>query len=256
MASEMTQEPLQKWSTNLGTGNISSEPDTRFLQGTPHHLRRTSSASTWLRWAELLFLFVALPTLLLGYNVLARNLGWPEAPKIPLLIIFVIAITAVLVRDPSFTMGALWNASTLRPMLRPMLLRFAVGALALTLFTWLVFPKEFFALLRYKPAIWLATAILYPVVSVYPQEIVYRTFWYHRYAALFPHRTARIAANAAVFGYMHVVYENFYAVALTAIGGILFADTYEKTGSTLTVSVEHALFGVWVFTVGLGALVS
>jgi membrane protease YdiL (CAAX protease family) len=205
---------------------------------------------------ELFVLFVLLPTLLLGYNLLARRNGWPEAPKIPLLIVFVIAITAALVRDPSFTMGALWNARALRPLWRPMLLRFALCAAGLALFTWLVFPAEFFALLRYRPGVWLATVILYPVVSVYPQEVVYRTFWYHRYAALFPHRAARIAANAAVFGYMHVVYENYWAVALTALGGLLFAHTYERSGSTFAVSVEHALYGVWVFTVGLGFLVS
>lgn len=201
-------------------------------------------------------LFAVLPTLLLGYNLAARFLGFPEAPKIPLLILLVIAITAALVRDPAFTMGALWNARALRPLIRPMLTRFMVCAAGLTLFTWLVFPEEFFALLRYRPKIWLATIILYPLVSVYPQEVVYRTFWYHRYAVLFPGRAARISANAAAFSYMHVVYENYWAVAITALGGLLFAHTYERSGSTLAVSVEHALFGAWVFTVGLGFLVS
>ena len=216
----------------------------------------TSPATRRWRALELFALFVAFPSIVLGYNVIARHAGWIEAPKIPLLIVFLVVITAALVRDPSFTVGALWNAGTLRPMLRPMLLRFAVCAMGLALFTWLVFPAEFFALLRYKTGIWLATVILYPVVSVYPQEVVYRTFWYHRYATLFPNRTLRIVANAAVFGYMHVVYENVWAVALTFLGGILFADTYERSGSTFTVSVEHALYGAWVFTVGLGFLVS
>lgn len=38
--------------------------------------------------------------------------------------------------------------------------------------------------------------------------------------------------------------------------GVLFAWTYERTRSTLAVSVEHALFGCWMFTVGLGSFFS
>jgi uncharacterized protein len=39
---------------------------------------------------------------------------------------------------------------------------------------------------------------------------------------------------------------------LTFFGGILFAWRYVETGSLLTSSVEHALYGCWLFTVGLG----
>jgi hypothetical protein len=41
---------------------------------------------------------------------------------------------------------------------------------------------------------------------------------------------------------------------LTLIGGWLFARRYQRTRSLLAASVEHALYGVLAFTVGLGAL--
>jgi hypothetical protein len=41
---------------------------------------------------------------------------------------------------------------------------------------------------------------------------------------------------------------------LTFIGGILFAFTFKKTKSTLLVSIEHAIYGCWLFTVGMGEM--
>ena len=38
------------------------------------------------------------------------------------------------------------------------------------------------------------------------------------------------------------------------LGGWLFARRYQRTRSLLTVSVEHALYGVLIFTIGLGDL--
>jgi CAAX protease family protein len=44
------------------------------------------------------------------------------------------------------------------------------------------------------------------------------------------------------------------AIPLAAVAGLLFASTYERSRSTLLVSIEHALYGDVVFTVGLGSL--
>lgn len=41
---------------------------------------------------------------------------------------------------------------------------------------------------------------------------------------------------------------------LTFIGGLLFALTFKKTKSTLLVSIEHAIYGSWLFTVGMGEM--
>ena len=42
------------------------------------------------------------------------------------------------------------------------------------------------------------------------------------------------------------------AVALTLVGGWKFAATYRHTRSLWAVSIEHAIYGGILFTVGLG----
>jgi membrane protease YdiL (CAAX protease family) len=41
---------------------------------------------------------------------------------------------------------------------------------------------------------------------------------------------------------------------LTTAGGLLFAFTYLRSRSTLLVAAEHALYGDFVFTVGIGGM--
>jgi hypothetical protein len=47
-------------------------------------------------------------------------------------------------------------------------------------------------------------------------------------------------------------FKNTLVLFLTFLGGVLFALTYNKTRSTLLVSIEHAIYGSWLFTVGMG----
>jgi membrane protease YdiL (CAAX protease family) len=94
--------------------------------------------------------------------------------------------------------------------------------------------------------------LAYPVLSVYPQGLLYRAFFFDRYATLFPGKWAMILASAAVFAFLHIIFRNWLAVALTFAGGLLFATRYSETGSMATSSLEHALYGCWLFTVGLG----
>ena len=50
------------------------------------------------------------------------------------------------------------------------------------------------------------------------------------------------------------VFKNSLVLALTFLGGLLFAFTFYKTKSTLMVSIEHAIYGCWLFTVGMGSM--
>jgi membrane protease YdiL (CAAX protease family) len=54
------------------------------------------------------------------------------------------------------------------------------------------------------------------------------------------------------FAFLHIIFRNTLAVSLTFLGGLLFAARYAQTGSLATSSFEHALYGCWLFTVGLG----
>lgn len=198
--------------------------------------------------AEFVLLFVALP--------LVYRLGFIPLGKIPFLLLIVVGVAVVLARDPGFDRRLLWNAAPLGRELRRIAPLFLLAAAGIALYTAIAWPERLFDMPRTETSTWLLLLVLYPLLSVYPQELVYRTFFFHRYAALLPHPAVRIGANAAVFGFMHIVYDNWIAVVATAIGGLLFAWTWERSRSTLTVSVEHALFGCWMFTVGLGAFFS
>jgi len=94
--------------------------------------------------------------------------------------------------------------------------------------------------------------VAYPVLSVYPQGLLFRAFFFERYTDLFPGEWAMILASAAAFAFLHIIFRNWLAVALTFAGGLLFAMRYAETNSLATSSFEHALYGCWLFTVGLG----
>jgi len=140
----------------------------------------------------------------------------------------------------------------LRPELGRILRIFGGCALALTAYT-LVFERELlFAFARSNPLLYALVVVLYPLVSAYPQELLYRAFFLHRYQALFPSPRAAMLVSGVLFGAMHVVFGNGLAVVLALIGGLLFGYTYLRTRSLVACAFEHALYGVFVFTIGLG----
>ena len=179
-----------------------------------------------------------------------------NAPLIPVLLAFTAAIFVLLVRDSTFDRRCLWLGPggwlRTRGEFRRILLWFAVLGGALSVLVVIFMPERWLSLPREKTTLWAIIMVAYPVFSVYPQEVVWRAFLHHRYRQLFSGRWSLIAASAVAFGVMHVVFENWIAVVLTLMGGVLFAHTYERSRSTLAVSVEHALYGCLVFTIGLG----
>ncbi|GBQ85712.1 CPBP family intramembrane glutamic endopeptidase [Asaia krungthepensis] len=130
--------------------------------------------------------------------------------------------------------------------------RFLFLGLLLTLLCWLLSPAHFLELPRQRPRFWLILMVLYPLLSVWPQEVLYRQFLFSRYAALFRTPSQRIAASAVAFGFAHVIFLNWIAIALTVAGGLLFARDYERHRSLRLSCLEHSLFGCLIFTLGMG----
>jgi hypothetical protein len=131
-------------------------------------------------------------------------------------------------------------------------LRFGILAPLVTLATWLVFPDLFLSLPRDRPAFWAVILVLYPLLSVWPQEMLYRSLLFYRYAAIFPSDRALITASAVAFGFAHVIFLNWIAIAMTAAGGLLFAWDYARHRSLRLTCIEHSLYGCLIFTIGLG----
>lgn len=208
----------------------------------------TTSRGTGLRWAEYTLLYWALP---LAYW-LGDGLSWRPKP-IPLILVVLAMVLVVLLRDPGFDRRTLWNAAGLRLEWRRILRNFLVLAPGLALFTFLFHREMFLRLPLERPGVWAGIMVFYPVFSVYPQEVLWRVYYFHRFARLIPSPTLLIVSNAAGFGFMHLAYGNGLSVLLTFLGGLLMARTYHRSQSTLAVCFEHAIWGMLVFTIGLGA---
>ena len=114
--------------------------------------------------------------------------------------------------------------------------------------------SNLFHVLYQKPKLWVIVLFAYAMFSVYPQELIYRTLYFQRYRSLFKSKSLFVFLNAIVFSLGHIFYRNPLVLLMTFLGGILFALTYEKTKSTLLVSIEHAIYGCWLFTVGMGSM--
>jgi hypothetical protein len=198
------------------------------------------------RWVELAVLFVIAP------GVISLGPRWLVLPTI--LTGGTLALL-VLLTDPTFRRRHLLEAAGARRGLLPTLTRTAAICAGILVVTFLVRgPDGLFRFPRSHPAIWLGVVILYPVVSVYLQEVLYRTFFFHRYATLFRSSGQLLVVNALLFGWAHIIVHHFIAIVLTSVGGLLFALTYHRYRSTLLVALEHALYGDFVFTIGLGGM--
>ncbi|MFG0244007.1 MAG: type II CAAX prenyl endopeptidase Rce1 family protein [Phycisphaerales bacterium JB054] len=160
---------------------------------------------------------------------------------------------AMLLRDRSFSRRELWNAAGLRRAWWPMLVRFVVLGGLLTLAVWAVTPERLFDLPRRKPGLWLAIMVFYPLLSVYPQEVIFRAFFFHRYASPLRNPILLVMGSAIVFGWVHIVFGHWISVVLTLLGGLLFARTFARSKSVAAASVEHALYGCLIFTIGLNS---
>jgi membrane protease YdiL (CAAX protease family) len=201
-------------------------------------------ATRFLLILEYLALFVALPVLFA-----TRRLPLP-------LILTLWGLSAVcllaLLASRSFDRRLLWNAERFRSRAIRALLPLLVVVPLLVLATLWLAPERLFAFVRTRPATWALVMVLYPVLSAYPQGVIYRSFVFHRYRSLLPGRWQRILASAVAFSVAHVVMQNWIAPLFTFGGGVLFAWTYERTRSGLVATLQHAACGCWSFTVGLG----
>lgn len=121
-------------------------------------------------------------------------------------------------------------------------------------YVWFTDRSQLFVVMLEKSKLWIFILFFYSLFSVYPQELIYRTFFFQRYESLFKSKALLIFVNAIVFSLAHIFFRNSLVMILTFLGGIMFALTFNKTRSTIAVSIEHAIYGCWLFTVGMGEM--
>ena len=61
-----------------------------------------------------------------------------------------------------------------------------------------------------------------------------------------------IVASGISFSFVHILYYSPMSIILTLIGGIYLALVYQRTGSVLYTAILHGIFGILIFSVGLG----
>jgi len=206
--------------------------------------REASPLRTYLLALEFLLLFGALP--------LAASLPALGIPHLPSLLLVAAACAVVLLRDRTFERRRLWNAGAALEAAGDLGRRAFAAAIGLAALVAAFYPSRLLELPRQRPLVWAAIVVLYPLVSAWPQELVYRAFLLHRYRPIFGDRALAVAASAIAFSFLHVVYANWLALLVTLPAGALLAVTYRRTGSLAASTLEHTLYGVVAFTLGLG----
>jgi len=195
---------------------------------------------------EFLLLFVGLPLILFTKRHAL------EGMIAPTLVLLAVGCTALLWYDQAFDRTQLWNRAEFKRRFIRALGIFVPGAATVVVALGVFRPDLLLTFPQVYPKVWIAIMLTYPFVSVYPQEVIFRAFLFHRYDALFPGNRAKIVASGAAFGLAHIVFANWVAPLMTAASGVWFARTYSRTQSTLQVSIEHGIWGCFAFTIGLG----
>lgn len=136
------------------------------------------------------------------------------------------------------------------------LLRFVTFAIASAAWVYITNPEKLFIMPLQHTWFWVLISVFYVVISVYPQEVIYRQFFFWRYKDLVPNQQLFILLNASLFCLAHLMFWNNLVLVLTFLGGLLFANTYARSQSVMTTSIEHSLYGLWLFTIGAGEMLA
>jgi len=201
----------------------------------------TAWRKLWL-WGECALIYGVLPLLFVHENLRCVKFA----------ALFGLLALALVLASRTGGWRPLLRPGPLRPHLLHILLRAALAALVIAGLTRWLRPDDLLRFPRTRPGIWALVMLLYPVLSAYPQELIYRTCFFQRYAPIFTSPPAMLLASSAAFAWLHIVFWNVPALVLSLLGGMVLSHTYQRARSTLAVTAEHALYGCLLFTIGLG----
>lgn len=201
--------------------------------------------TTTYKLVELIILFIGIPCLLAS----------PVLPiaKISLALPALIYLIWIIIRLQLFSKKGLFhfNGKTYWKVIVPVFLIIAISSSFYVIQT---SPDKLFIVVKQFPLFWIGLVLFYSIFSVYPQEIIYREFFFKRYHDLFENKYILPVINVLVFPIAHLFFHNVMVLIVTLIGGLLFTYSYTKTKSLMLTTIEHALYGSWLFTVGMGEM--
>jgi membrane protease YdiL (CAAX protease family) len=192
---------------------------------------------------ECLLLFGAAPFLLLQ--------GASPWRRIAVLWVAAVAAGYLLYHDPSFDLTNFGNIHPFFGQMRGLLQRMLVGFAVLAVTAWFFAPSRFLDLPRRRPGRWFATVAGYAVFLAYPQELIFRGFFFQRYADWFPAPWWLAGASALAFAVVFGLWRGRLAAVAGLVGGCALAYTYSQSQSLALVSLEHAGYGAAWITFGM-----
>ncbi|MDU0355871.1 hypothetical protein RS130_20040 [Paraglaciecola aquimarina] len=153
-----------------------------------------SGATNAFLWLELIALFLLTPVVLAWHIHIAIKLCC-----------VVVALTYCVVisrRQGLFVraslIGTKWHYFT-----QGMALRLIAFMVISTMLIGYFLPEALFSVVRKNPLMWVAVSIFYALFSVYPQEFVYRVFFFKRYQNLVSNPYLFTFVNACLFSLAH-----------------------------------------------------
>lgn len=198
------------------------------------------------RSIELVLLFIFYP-IFLAIDVVSLKI---RLSFVPFLLIYIAAISYqnrnnLLKKRKQIKPNKFWIQT---------IIRLFIIAIATTLYVLYKDNTLLFSPILEQPLLWIKMIFIYTFFSVLPQEYLYRVFYFKRYQSLFKNKNTLFITNALVFSLAHLMFHSILILLITLIGGYIFALTYNKTKSWLWVCIEHAIYGSWLFTVGMGTM--
>ncbi|MBI9032167.1 CPBP family intramembrane metalloprotease [bacterium] len=192
---------------------------------------------------ELIFLFIALPVLM-KFNII------PLPRLLSLMIVFgfvlFISIRLKYLDRNWYKLPTLDSKYWLK-----MGLTYLASFLFFIAYIYFFLGEKPFILLRERPHLMIIISIFYPLFSAFPQEVIYRSFFFERYKNIFTTKYLLIS-NMLAFSFLHIIYNNLPALILTLISSLVFTLNYQKKRSLMLVTIEHSILGLIVFITGMG----
>ena len=210
-----------------------------------------------LRWIECFALFGLAPIPLYYMMITPASdypfdLGGFEPRRILFPLLWLIAIAAIIAWKKKHKGQKIFTRIPWGEFKKKVLPRFALSCVFMAGLTYALVPERLFGFPLERPQLWLLVMTFYPLFSVIPQEIIYRLFFFDRYQSILGSGWLMILVSGLAFGHGHILFNNWIAYVLSIAGGILFSITYARTRNMSLVWLEHAIYGQFVFTIGLG----
>ena len=112
-------------------------------------------------------------------------------------------------REPDFSWRRLWHGNDwTRNGKCWAFLRFLFVGILLTLVTYYTLPDKFMRFPLDRFPLWCAVMVLYPLLSIVPQELCFRSFYFMRYNGIVSERWSGVAINGLLFGFSHIILNN------------------------------------------------